>query len=117
MQEYPMKRFSDLVDGKGGIFWPEGKEYGIGAFCWGDNDHDGITYFTFFRPDKVWHNSGGDPIGVSTIPVNTGKWTWDGNRDMPTISPSILNKTAVGGVDDWVETFHGFVTAGVLQVL
>ena len=116
MTEYPMKRFPDLVEGKRGLFEPEGKEYGIGAFSWYVGD-DGVRYLTFFRPDKVWKRYDGESIGPSTIPVNTGKWTWDGNEEKPTISPSILNKTIPPGHDDWVETFHGFVKGGVLQVL
>ena len=56
-------------------------------------------------------------MGPSTIPVNTGKWTWDGDLDKPTISPSILNKTIPPGHNDWIETFHGWVKGGVLQVI
>lgn len=34
-------------------------------------------------------------------------WTWDGNRDSPTLKPSILMRNARGGVH-----WHGYLSAG-----
>lgn len=47
------------------------------------------------------------------IEVNTGKWTWDGDTEHPTVSPSIL----VGGVQwakgkDFHKPQHSQVVAG-----
>ena len=125
---YPMKRFPDLVDGKKGVFSPEAKEYGVGAFSWIDNDGDGLLYIVFRHPNKVWRNTSGEMIGIGSIPVNDGRWNWDGNRDVPTLNPSILFKTSVPDHmkeevrhltdnDGWTETFHGFIKKGVLEVL
>lgn len=115
-QYFPMKRFPDLVDGKGGVFDFEAKQYGVGAFSWLVHD-DGVRHIVFRHPDKVWRNSAGEPIGVGSIPVDEGRWTWDGNLDQPTISPSIMFKTSHPEQEGWQETFHGFVRGGVLEVL
>ena len=63
------------------------------------------------------HEKGGDPAGlIFWVPdpgdksklllmgVNFTKWTWDGNRAAPTISPSICK---IDG-DKW----HGYLEAG-----
>ena len=112
-----MQRFPDRVDDNDGVFSPEAKEYGIGAFSWIDNDGDGLLYIAFRYPDKVYTNSAGEQIGVGSIPVNDGRWTWDGNRDKPTINPSIAFTTMRGESTEWEETFHGFIHDGILKVL
>lgn len=35
-------------------------------------------------------------------------WTWDGNRDAPTCTPSILHRSGDGMTECW----HGYLTAG-----
>lgn len=37
-------------------------------------------------------------------------WTWDGNREAPTLTPSILSHE--GGTKDGPTHWHGFLTAG-----
>ncbi len=43
-------------------------------------------------------------LSVSFAP---GRWTWDGNREKPTVRPSILH---VGGCG-----YHGWLTNGVFE--
>jgi hypothetical protein len=38
-------------------------------------------------------------------------WTWDGNREKPTLNPSILHDAGKGGCG-----WHGFLTAGRFQL-
>jgi hypothetical protein len=51
--------------------------------------------------------------GVPILPSPPNKlgfvWSWDGNRERPTLSPSIHCTTEHGGCG-----FHGFMNAGVL---
>lgn len=56
------------------------------------------------RPDglQFWCPCGcGSLLGVNLEP---GRWTWDGNREAPTVTPSILH------MDDC--RWHGFLTKG-----
>ena len=47
-----------------------------------------------------------DPIHVSRMPIqNPRVWTWDGNEENPTLSPSI----------DWPGHWHGYLTNGQLK--
>lgn len=54
--------------------------------------------------------------GMVILPISdTGSevppvWKWDGNKDCPTLTPSIL----VNSVPNWNAGWHGFLTAGVL---
>ena len=54
--------------------------------------------------------------GTTIIPVSEnvmpGKphWQWDGNKEAPTLSPSILVHAAIGFTDGW----HGFMREGKL---
>lgn len=53
--------------------------------------------------------------GLHMLPVNTDKktpsWTWDGNLEMPTLSPSILSR-----YNDQ-EVCHSFLRNGVFEFL
>jgi hypothetical protein len=61
--------------------------------------------------------------GVHSIRVNAeGKpsWTWDGNVDAPTFSPSVLvtySGTDAGEDDAPPEVCHTFINAGMVQFL
>jgi Family of unknown function (DUF6527) len=59
--------------------------------------------------------SGDDSTGLHMLPVNsTAKspaWTWDGNLEAPTLSPSILTHVGPESV------CHSFLTAGVFSFL
>src|SRR5688572_2783333 len=56
--------------------------------------------------------------GVHSLPVNIGDkkigkpaWDWDGNREAPTLSPSILSNYRLGDI------CHSFLKAGVFEFL
>ena len=49
------------------------------------------------------------PIGKYMKPA----WQWDGNREAPTLSPSILVHGGKGQSDRW----HGFLRAGKLETV
>jgi hypothetical protein len=40
-------------------------------------------------------------------------WIWDGNKDAPTLSPSILVHGHKGKPDQW----HGYLRAGILETI
>ena len=60
--------------------------------------------------------------GLHMLPVNTTKkspsWTWDGNLDAPTLSPSILTRRGPGA-DNLPPPFvcHSFLKAGIFEFL
>ena len=130
---YPMRRFPDQPDDSPHtlhrLTTPEAREYGVGAFCW--RWFNGQRYIVLCHPDRYYTNSRGEPITVSAWPVTPGEahpWTWDGNLDTPTLSPSLSlqTKRPPRGADgkyledgDWeqIELFHGVITGGVLEVL
>lgn len=79
-------------------------------------DNHGIHYdaLAFWCPgcDELPH--GGS--GLHLLPVNTTEhspsWTWDGNLEAPTLSPSILTCANDPGC-----RCHSFLRAGVLEFL
>jgi hypothetical protein len=49
--------------------------------------------------------------GTVILPINVVHgWEWDGNKESPTLSPSIL----VESVPNWNDGWHGFLRAGKL---
>lgn len=51
--------------------------------------------------------------GVAMLPIKDGShWTWDGNREAPTLTPSILHW---GGGRGQPATWHGYLRAGKLE--
>lgn len=60
---------------------------------------------------------GDDALDVVTIPIGevqtSRDWKWDGNKERPTIVPSIL----IRGHKDEPDKWHGFLTNGVLETL
>ena len=84
-----------------------------------DLDHKGIVGdWCFLAQDtKIAVRYGGDAFKQTVIiPISdTGSdippvWKWDGNKEAPTITPSIL----VNSVPGWNPGWHGFLTAGKL---
>lgn len=116
MQEYPMKRFPDQTDEWWGIHSDEAKDYGFGAFCW--HEDEGVLSIEFRHPHKLREDDGDNTGLFSRIPV-TGEraWNWNGDRDKPTLTPSILQRAYWKGSEELQEVWHGFITNGVLQVL
>lgn len=83
----------------------DGKE-GDWAFCDRKGMKDG--YIAMRVPNG--HTKGELIILPVNIPDVSGKcWGWDGNRDAPTLTPSIR----VGGGKS-PEIWHGFLRAGVM---
>lgn len=83
--------------------------------------HDGdVTYphLAFVCPGCALDGS----TGLHLLPVNTDQtspaWTFDGNEDAPTVSPSILTHHEQSD-NDPRPTFvcHSFLVAGVFQFL
>ena len=105
--EIQMKRF-------GGIFSDEAKAYGPGAFEWSSDGH-GCRYLNFRAP-----NGYPDDWGIHSIPIEPvghegPSWSWDGNEDSPTVSPSISTKHVEDG--KLVEHFHCWIKNGVIELL
>ena len=65
--------------------------------------HHDETYITIRYGDEV--------MEVVTIPLKgSAAWQWNGNKDNPTLSPSILIRGNHGAPDIW----HGFLRDGKL---
>ena len=96
-----------------GIYMPEAKEYGVGAFSFNVRGY-GVPYLLFRYPNKCDPND--EQVAAGSVPIGGIKgWVFDGNRDVPTVSPSILYTTWIDG--EWVEKFHGRINGGYLEVL
>ena len=111
MTKFTMKRFPDCDPDNPdwpGVFSVDAKTYGIGAFCYDTDDRD-LPYILFRHPNKD------GKVEVGSLPLEGKGWTFDGDRDKPNISPSILYRIQLDG--QWVEIFHGFIRNGVLEVL
>ncbi len=76
----------------------------------------------FFRKDTyITIRWGDNRFDVVTIPISTNgervdrqiTWTWDGNKESPTISPSIR----ILGAKDAPDVWHGFLRAGKLETV
>ena len=66
---------------------------------WGDSADD--LAMCYVKPQKH--------IAEGTVPHPV--WTWDGNYEAPTLSPSILVHGGKGQPDRW----HGYLRAGKLE--
>jgi hypothetical protein len=80
------------------------------------NDHGEIyTALAFICPGCASHGYG---TGLHMLPVNSPhhqpSWEWDGNLDLPTLSPSILTNSSWKGEPT---VCHSFLKAGVFQFL
>jgi hypothetical protein len=79
-----------------------------------ENGAQGDWYFS--REDTyITIRWGHEAFQVATIPISTGEksdrfWLWDGNKDAPTIQPSIRILGGDGNPDVW----HGWLTKGAL---
>lgn len=69
---------------------------------------------------KYFKNGGDAPAGIlfrcpgcasltfaRFAPADAPSWQWDGNRDAPTLTPSLHHTATLGGCG-----WHGFLTAG-----
>lgn len=51
-------------------------------------------------------------VGFDTHESSRARWHWDGNREAPTLTPSILNYQTNGAGERIGEHWHGLLTAG-----
>lgn len=76
----------------------------VGDFYW-SYDNVGQLYFNALLPGKAFMGEIED-VAFCSIPVrleeDSQAWHWDGNRDRPTLQPSLYLH------DHW----HGFIRAG-----
>ena len=106
-----VKRFQDHADIRAADYPP-------GAFCWTETllQPSGLTHIAIcvpMPPDRhpsermrmlrIYRKGWAKPEGTS--------WEWDGDLDLPTLSPSI----GVSKKPDGTYTFHGWLKAGVLE--
>ena len=82
-------------------------KFEIGDWCFVNND----TRIWLLCPSQV--DEHGDLVNLPVHLSGThsaASWEWDGNREAPTLSPSILNHGRAGEPARW----HGFLRAGKL---
>lgn len=82
-----------------------------------DIDDHGVTYsaLMFCCPGcaEMHGNSGLHSLPVNS-PQKSPSWDWDGNLDSPTLSPSILTRSANAGGST---VCHSYLRAGVFEFL
>ena len=102
--EVKMKRFASIRD-------DAAFDYGAGAFTW--IQRDGVKHISFLYPQEFDLPEPHIGTSVGSVPVEHSPydthWIWNGDEGVPTLSPSIV--FIVGGEETW----HGFITEGVLQ--
>jgi hypothetical protein len=98
----------------------------IGDWCFLDakNDHGPFLLMFLRYPIKEadamlgewwpWSEAKvkGDIVSLPLSGEGHPVWQWDGNREAPTLSPSILTKSG-----DHTERWHGFLRAGKLETV
>lgn len=68
------------------------------------------------KDTNIWIQFGDDRFRDSvSLPISVdgsipNSWTWNGDKDCPTLTPSILIKP----VEGWQKGWHGFLTNGAL---
>lgn len=70
-----------------------------------DFDGEAVVAILLSTPD-------GSPRGTFVrLPLTGNGWQWDGNKEAPTLSPSIDRHA----VPNWRPGWHGFMRAGALE--
>ena len=90
---------------------------GLGDWCFVENKGQTVMFLRHPISDEEWSKWHDFPKGdapelnrgdIVSLPVSAGKltpvWGWDGNREAPTLSPSI----------NVIGRWHGFLRAGKL---
>lgn len=83
---------------------------------WEGLDNGDVGDWCFFNDDKMIVVKYGHHIAalaflyIKDAPMGYPQWEWDGNREAPTINPSIL----VRGEKDKPPLWHGWLRAGIL---
>jgi hypothetical protein len=79
--------------------------HGRGAFYWDEQDGN-VIGICMLLPDG----------GYCRLPLDGSRgWRWDGNREKPTITPSILQSARDGETGQDIELWHGFMRVGRLE--
>ena len=107
---YPLRRFL-VVKGEGD---EEAQAYGPGAYCW-TAPREGVQLLQFLTPTRYYMSEKWVEEHAQVEPFD--HWTWNGDLDNPSLSPSILIKTRDGVSLAWREVFHGYIRNGYLEVL
>lgn len=77
----------------------EGEAHGPGAYWFDDN------------PLSI-HGILPGGHGFGCMLDGSRGWTWDGNRESPTLTPSILTSITWGPERQYIELWHGYLTNG-----
>jgi len=85
---------------------------------WDDLDHGEKGDWYFINEDTYIVLRFGETMDdIVVLPIvpqdNKAAWQWDGNREAPTLSPSIL----VHGGKEQPARWHGFLRAGKLETV
>lgn len=78
-------------------------------------ENGGVGDWSFTKDDThiaIQLHAGMKGLAILPIKDQANAWQWDGNRDAPTLSPSILHW---GGGKDAPATWHGYLRAGKLE--
>lgn len=85
--------------------WDEAEAHGPGAVIIEEEDENPgkVKALIVIVPGET---------SMRAIPVDGSRgWTFDGNREKPTLTPSILAKK-IKHDGQWFESWHGYLTAG-----
>jgi Family of unknown function (DUF6527) len=92
----------ESVDGKLVANSEEAFEHGEGAFWFTEGDKE------FYALLPGMH--------LAYCPIDGSRgWVWDGNREKPTLNPSILTSMTIPVTGEYIELWHGFMRAGRLE--
>jgi hypothetical protein len=90
----------------------------IGDWCICDTNQGLEMFLRYPVPKDDWMNeywpdleTKGDIVNLPLSGEGRPVWQWDGSREAPTLSPSILVRTS--GKERW----HGFLRAGKLETV
>lgn len=90
----------------------------VGDWCFKESPQGLLMFLRYPISDEVWKQcypecEGQERGDLAVISLSGDHaWQWDGNREAPTVSPSILVK-GHGGEARW----HGFMRAGNLETV
>ena len=93
-------------------------ELQIGDWCFQDSIKDGVRYSNFYIAVRFLDGDRGFAIlpispsdGIKNV-YGQNCWAWNGNKESPTLSPSILHW---GDGKDKPASWHGFLRDGKLE--
>lgn len=91
--------------------WDDLDENGkTGDWCFMDDIKHGLIIIIRFG-ENAMTDVAALHLDKTKMPAKYPVWDWDGNKEAPTLSPSILVHGASGQADKW----HGYLRAGKLE--